>query len=341
MTDDLAERLLAAQIAYAKRELLTPECFHRLVVDEIEAFLDGAAQITLNEAVTPEMIKNTAHKYAVQMPLEGSIPELAGEIAGRLYRHPVNDSVRLADVMDARRFDELVSGIAETEALHRLVRQILGSPVAVDACVGFIGHAVDNMSRRPTRPPRIGDGHPRAGLGVGPAMRRRLSAMLAPMVPAVSAGVEKLTRAGARYVLESASAEGDEVLIEAAHEFWRHRADDSVGWFREVVTAEDVDDAVVLVVEFWKMFRDTDYFRALLDEGIDHVFDKYGDVLLVDLLADLGVGRADLIEEGLRFGPPVLARLDEEGLLDAALHRLFAPFYASAEFRDAVAGLDG
>ena len=50
------------------------------------------------------------------------------------------------------------------------------------------------------------------------------------------------------------------------------------------------------------------------------------------------MGREDLIEEGLRFGPPVLDLLDERGYLDTLLRRRLTPFYASEEFHAALAG---
>ena len=77
--------------------------------------------------------------------------------------------------------------------------------------------------------------------------------------------------------------------------------------------------------------------EELLDEGIDHVFDKYGDTPLAELLAELGIGREDMIEEALRFGPSVLVTLDERGYLDTVVRRRLAPFYASDAFRAAVA----
>lgn len=326
MTDDLAARLLEAQIAFTRRELLSPENFHHLVVDEVEAFLAHAAQITLREAVTPDMIKATAHKYAVSMPLEASIPELAGEIAARIYRHPANDRFRIVDVIDERRFDELVSAVAETAAAQRILRAVLESPETVDVCVEVVVHALDRaVTDRPASRART-------------ALTRTLTAVTGPIAPAIASGVERLTRAGARYVLEAADDDTDTtILVDAARRIWRSVSGDEVGRFRELVTADDIEDIVVVAFEFWKSYRDTEHFAAMLDEGIEHVFDKYGDVTLVDLLADLGIGRADLIEEGLRFGPPVLALLDDRGVLDEVLRRRLVPFYDSPEFRAALA----
>lgn len=183
---DLAMRVLDAHVAFTKQQLREPAGFLEFVTEEIDGALDEAAELTLAEAVTREQIKAVAHKFAVQVPVEGAIPELVGEIATRLYNHRANDEIE----------------------------------------------------------------------------------------------VGRLTRTGARFVLRGTSSDVDEVLLDSARETWRKHTGDAVGSFRDLVSATDVEDIVVLVFEFWRTFRDTDYFRALLDEGVDHVFDKYGDTPL-------------------------------------------------------------
>ncbi|MBW0275473.1 hypothetical protein ATM97_11000 [Nocardia sp. MH4] len=326
---DLALRVLDAHVAFAKEQLLTPAGFLELVTEEVDGVLAECAVLTLAEAVTREQIKGVAHKYAVQIPVEGAIPELVGEIAARLYNHRAQDEIPVGDVVDNRRFDELVSAVADMEVSHRLVRLVLNSPVTVDACVEAVQRAVVTA---------VDDGKHAEGGGLAQSLRGALARLAEPALPAIENGVGRITRTGARFVLRGNRDDADDMLLDAARETWRKHTGDSIGSFRELVSANDVEDAVVLTFEFWRTFRDTDYFHALLDEGIDHVFDKYGDTPLAELLAELGIGRADMIEEALRFGPSVLATLDERGYLAAVVRRRLAPFYASPAFRAAVTG---
>ena len=324
MTDDLAERLIDAQVAFSKRQLLDPGLFHTFVTEEVDGALRDASGLTLGEVVTPQMIKDTAIKFAVNMPLEGSIPELVGEIAGRLYRHPVNDAVHLTDVLDTRTFDELADAIGDMDVVRRVVREVIDSPVTVDVCVEVVTHAVDSavLQDRSASGRRAGAARRCPGTtGDAGAARHRNRG-----------GETDQDRGGIRAPF--GGEESDNALVGSAHELWRNRSDDSVGRFRELVTADDVEDFVVVIFEFWKSFRETEYFRTLLGEGVDHFFDKYGDTSLVDLISDLGVEREDLlVEEGMRFGLPIIAHLDERGLLDGILRRQFVPFYHSPEFR--------
>ncbi len=326
---DLAMRVLDAHVAFTKEQLREPTGLLELITEEVDGALDEAATLTLAQAVTREQIKAVAHKFAVQVPVEGAIPELVGEIATRLYNHRVNDEIEVGAVVDNRRFDELIDAVADLDLTHRLIRRVLDSPVTVDACVEAVQRAVAAS---------VDDGlHPEGG-GLARSLRGALSRLAEPAMPAIENGVGMLTRTGARFVLRGNSADADEVLLDSVRETWRKHTGDAVGSFREVVSADDVEDVVVLAFEFWRSFRDTEYFHALLDEGVDHVFDKYGDTPLADLLAELGVGRAEMIEEALRFGPSLVETLDERGYLDIVLRRRLAPFYASQAFRTAVAG---
>lgn len=328
MIDDLAARLLDAQVEFARQQL-RDTAYHSLVIDEVDHALETASNLTLAEAVTPEMIKAVAAKYAVQVPVEGAIPELVGEIAGRLYRHTVNDTTRLDEVIDSRSFDDLLTSVAEMQATQRVLRLLAQSPATTDAVASVLhaaaSSAADDATRALTR-----NALTRTVFG---AVRRATG----PAFPALGQRADEAARRGVHAVLRRATVDGDDSLADAVRDAWRRNRDNSLAAYRDVVTDADVEDVVVLIFEFWRTFRDTDYFRALLDEGIDHVFDKYGDASLYELLTELGVGREDMIEEALRFGPPVIAVLDERGVIEDLLRRRLTPFFESEQYRAAVA----
>lgn len=312
--DDLAGRLLDAQVAFAMRQLTDPAELAALVEEEVDAFLAESATLTLGEAMPRELIKQVARKYTMAFPVEGAIPELTGQVAARLYEHRVNDETAVADVVAQRRFDELTDTLAEMHVSHRAVRAALGSPRTVDVVVEVVQRALEEA----------------APFGRSGRVRG-----------VMDAAVESVTRKVARFVLDANADEADVLIVDAAREFWRGRAEESVSGFRELVDASDVEDVVVLVFESWRTLRETEYFGTLLDAAVDEVFDYFGDTPLHELLAELGLDREDLVEEALRFGPPVISRIDGRGFLDLLLRRRLAPFYVSAEYHAALAATPG
>lgn len=329
MTDDLAARLLEAQIAFGRKQLRDTG-YHALVIDEVDHALAVASGLTLAEsAVTPAMIKAVVAKYAVQVPVEGAIPELVGEIAGRLHGHAVNETTRLDEVIDSHAFEQLLTTVAGMDLTDRIARAMAESPVVEDAVTSVLHATATNAADDATRA--------LARNAVTRTVAGAAARALAPALPTLGQRADAAARRGVRFALRRAAADGDGTLTEAARDFWRRHRGSAIAEFRGVLTDGDLEDLVVLAFEFWRTFRDTDYFRALLDAGIDHVFDKYGDTPLYDLLAEMGVGREDMIEEALRFGPPVIAVFDERGVIEDLLRRRLAPFYESEEYRAAVA----
>ncbi|MFC0314121.1 hypothetical protein ACFQNE_05045 [Gordonia phosphorivorans] len=305
-SDNLADALLDAQVAFTLSQLTDADEYAALVDTEIAAFMVESGSLPLETAMPRELIKAVARKYTMQFPVEGAIPELVGQVAARLYHHEVHRTTVLSEVIDTRRFDELASVATELPVAKRAVDQVLASPTTVDTVVEVVQRTVER----------------RVGVTAG----RRLAGL-----------VDRWTRRGTTAVLTSVREDSDDLLREALHEFWRGRASEEVDGFRDTVGEADVEDVVVLVFEFWRTFRQTEFFRTLLDAGIDEVFDTYGATPIADVLADLGVSETDLREEALRFGPPVITRLDTNGFLAQLVRRRLAPFYASAQFRAALA----
>ncbi|MFT4200640.1 hypothetical protein [Gordonia sp. (in: high G+C Gram-positive bacteria)] len=329
---DTAARLLDAHVEFEVGRLLDPAAFEATVVEEVDHFLALADRLTLGEAISAEPVKAVAQKYAVQVPVEGAIPELVGEIARSLYRNSVNDEYRLTDVIDDRQFDELATAVGELGVTKRVLKRVLEGPATIDTAVEAVTRAVDSVLEEPD------EGHEAAD--VVSWLRDRtawgLRTAARPVRPVIDTAVEKATRTGASFVLRSNEDDADELLLEAAREAWRDHRDESLSAYRDVVTEDDVDDIVVLIFEFWREFRNTAFLRALIDEAIDYVFEKYGDTPLSELLGEVGVFRSDLIEEGLRFGPPVVERLHADGFVESVIRRRLAAFYDSEEFRAAL-----
>ncbi len=328
----LGERLLDAHVAFELARILDPVDFENTVVDEVDHFLAMADELTLADAISAEPVKDVARKYAVQIPVEGAIPELVGEIARQLYRHGTGGHYRLADVIDDRQFDELATAISEMGLTRRLVRQVLEGPATIETAVEVVTRAVDSLLDDPD-----GESGPS---DFAARMRERtvhgLRGAVRPARPVIDSVVERVTRSSATFVLRGNEQEAGELLLASVRDVWRNNRDASLGAFRDLVTEEDVDDIIVLVFEFWREFRSTPFVHMLLDDAVGYVFEKYGDTPLSELLGELGVFREDLIEEGMRFGPAGLAKLHEVGYLETVIRRRLAAFYSSEEFRAAL-----
>ena len=66
---------------------------------------------------------------------------------------------------------------------------------------------------------------------------------------------------------------------------------------------------------------------------IAHLFVKYGDQPLTDLLNDLGVTREVIMAEADAWAVPLIGVLQKEGYIEALVRRRLSTFYTSAAAR--------
>jgi hypothetical protein len=323
-----AQRLLDAQVAFLVAEL-SGERFAAVVAEEVDHALANAAQLTLDQVVTREQIQAVVRKYMALMQIHGSIPELMGEIAERVYVHPANDHNRIGEVL-AQKHVAAVTGklLAMSGLRQRLFDQLAENPLAVSWLSWLLYRTASDMRERVEQLPGVAlllGGVLDAVERVAPAAGGELDLRL-----------RELADRGARILLghaerASAGAAEQTPLFDAVMDLYDDQAGQPVSVFRRFVSRDDLEDLLVIGYELWLDLRETEYLRALVDEGIDFFFDKYGPFTLRDLLEEMGIRREDLVEEALRFGPPVIEVLRENGMLAAALHRRLEPFFFSDE----------
>ncbi|HET9074917.1 MAG TPA: hypothetical protein VFN48_10085 [Solirubrobacteraceae bacterium] len=324
---ELAAALLEAQVQALQAEL-GPDAFGALVETEVDHLLAAAAQLRLAEVVSVEQIQAVAVKYAAFMVLPGSIPEIASEIAERIYDHPAQAANRLADVIPLRHVEELTQKLLELPLARE---RLFASPMVTELLAEWLARMAvsiaGDVGEVSGRIPGVA-----SLLGLGGQLVQRA----APEAPvALQARLRELTEATTRALLRRARAAADAPeepwVAEAVVELWREQSAKPIGAFRELFTQEDLEELLVLLYDLWLSLRTTPYLRALIEEGVDLFFAKYAEATLAELLEEFGVSRADLLEEVYRFAPPILARLRETGMLAAFLRRRLAPFYAAPE----------
>lgn len=325
---ETAQRLLDAQVAFLAAEL-TDERFARLAAEEIDHALRAADSLTLAEVVEREQVQAVAAKYAVMVRIPGSIPEIIGEVAARLYGHAAHDRYSIGELLPPEHAAALVIKLLDDEPLgRRLLERLMTGPIAASWLTWLLERLAADARERSARVPGVAPllaGGRRALGRVSPGGTRQVDARLHELAEDVA---RRLLREVER-VQDSASAGGP--LAEAVLELYDELADRPVSAFRGVLSQDDLEDLLVIVYELWLDVRETGHVRAMIDEGVALVFDKYGDVSLRELLEDLGIGRDDLLEEALRFGPPALAVLRERGLVDAFFRRRLEPFFLAPD----------
>ncbi|MCL2541686.1 MAG: hypothetical protein FWE71_04395 [Nocardioidaceae bacterium] len=329
MAGRLADRLLEAHVAHEVAALRERPA--QLAVAELDRLLGLAGGVRLDDVLGRDQVKGVALKYVASHRLPGAIPEVAGEIARRVRSHPAND-IPLGELVERRQVEELVTVVSELRTLrNRLLSGLVSSP-GLHAGVGGLVHGVATGGVRQGL--RIARRVP--GLGTGIGLGERAAGGL---VEGLDRRSRELAEHGAGVLLgylgdRALPDVSDEELRAAVLEVWDAVSTRPVRELTDAVSDEQVIDMCGAVYSLWLDLRTSPYISALVEAGVDHFFDTYGQTPLGDLLAEFGIQRSDLAEEAERFVPSVVAGLDRAGLLEELVRPRLADFYASDAARE-------
>ena len=326
----VAQALLDAQVGFIVDELTHAKRLTPVLDAVLDHALEDAAALKLEQMVTRDMIKATARTYAIELDLQGGIPELVGDVARALHAHPIHEKTRVADLISPRRFEDLLDHVLALKGLRRrLIDEVVGSPLYESIASDLLYNGIRDYLARTEVPSGIPGA--RSALKLGRAVVKRATAGFEDALEDsikrhIGRSVGRVSRETAQPLIDG---DHDGALREVALDSWQRLREITLGELRRDLSALDVEELFVTLYELWKELRRTPFVAAMIETGIDTFFDKYGDQSLAALLEDLGIDRAQMRAEALRFAPHVLSELHAAGRLEPAVRRLLEPFYRS------------
>ncbi len=327
-----AQALLDAQVAYTLSRL-TADDLRVTLEQEVDLILANAPLLTLNDCVNAQMIKDTVHRYAIELDLGAGVFDIIGDIARRVHGHHIHQQTTLNDILADKHFEQILDKILELENIRDYVlKELVINPVYA----GLASDVVYYGLRDYLLSQMIG----------GKKRVQKVSAMLSKakdLANRLPQGLEEAIEDSLRlYINQSIRhiiAESQSFLTHIDQDklrnsildIWDNIKQQPISTYQQLLTSLDVEELCVLSYEFWRDFRNTTYFKVLIDAGIDAFFQRYGDVTLDELLDEVGIKRDMVLADALRFAPPVLKTLNEKALLEPFVRRHLQDFYASEQ----------
>jgi hypothetical protein len=326
--NDLREALLTAHVEFELSRLRGPG-LAALIDERLASAFAWLEHVKANDVVTREMITGVIQRYVIDLKVSGGITELTGEMANVVFSSRKSQSTRIGEVCETDSYEEFADKIVTLEAAQREIIRYLMQSTAFGTLAGrVLSRVVLDLLFR------VDDGQRGARLkefAVGfakrilPGFDQRMGEVLSRYV---ERHANRFTRDGEKHLLEAVDREW---VRQMADEVWDSLSRRTLSDVSTVFTAQDLEDFVVLVYEFWMKFRKTPYFRAVTTEAVDHLFSKYGDESLASLIADMGVTERMVARELQLFAEPVIEHATRTGFLERELRALLEPFYRSAE----------
>lgn len=330
-TTDLADQLLEQHVKH-ELALLKGAKLRKFLKQELEELWQQAGTLTLNRVTSEDQVMGVIHRIVMNMELDAGIPELAAEMATEVLNADVQSTTTLGEIISR---DQATGFLEEALELRqqreRVISEIMSHPVYQELVANVVYHGLvnylyeDNLITKSV--PGVGSMMKfgkrmanRAVPGLDETFERRLKAWLSDSLPGLISRSEQFLH----------KALSDDELRDSVMAAWVAVEDRTIAELQEGLGDVELQEFVVLGYEFWLQFRKTPYFEGCARAVVAHLFEKYGDRPVVDLLGDVGVSQEVIMAEIDAYAIPVIDVLREEGYVEALIRRRLTPFYKSA-----------
>lgn len=328
--DQLAERLLDAQVAFVLAELSGPSAA-ALVATELGGLLAALDEVPVGELVDPDAVRATAHVLLDAVGESPAVAAIVATLVPLLHDLPASEDHQLGEVVDRATVEAVVAVLTGSQTLRQEVLRRLGQSPAVSVLAlrfvsALVGDAVQQNRQRVERVPGA-----KSLLGMGDFAARQARGMAPKQLEKMVGGAaDKGAQAAMERVSRALVDTFDEDAVRvAAMEVWDLHADDSVAGLRAYLTDDEVEQLAARGHAAWLEVHGTPWFRTVVDAAIDAFFERYRERTVGETLGELGLDRDALATEVERHAPRILEALHRDGHLEALVRRRIEPFFRS------------
>lgn len=324
----LAEQLLEAQVAFVKARLNSAELSDQ-ASSLINFCLEQGKDITLEEVVSAESIREVVQVYAFDLNLGAGMIELIGAMAQRLYSEANHLAPTLQTLISSQQLEQWIDKILELDQVrHHLVQAVLQSPAAHEV----IGQIISSLLKK-----QLPNWREQISLQLGEGWLAK-TPLLPRLMKLLLQQEEKLLAIAEQHLSQFIQNQGTQLLgLDAAElkdiawQVWLNIKDLPLNELSSGIEALDIEEFFVLIYELWRELRQTEYLQRLIFTGIDVFFEVYGDYPVSELLEEIGISKQHLINDANRFLPKAIAALNQHHVLDQLIRLQLNDFYLSAD----------
>jgi hypothetical protein len=329
--DDLASRLLDAQVAWLLGRLTGPD-LPTLIAEDVDDLLATGRRITLGSLVTADDVKQIVRLLVEKVPPSTAASTLVAMAADVAYDGPP-EPFSLADLVDRDHVEGLVDeALGLTDLAEKFLDQLTESPLVATMASRFVGRIVNDVvaanRAAAEKIPGVGSlvsfGANAAGKVIG-AADRQLEQVLGDTA---GKGAVFVMRRLNKVVLETLK---DPTACDAVLQVYDLYADQPVERLDQLGRRKDVHRVAGLLQDIVIAGAPTDAIVALVDALVDGFFATYGEHPVSALIDDLALTRDDLVTHATAIVPGLLASAEESGELERLVRARLQPFFDSPE----------
>lgn len=326
----------ALQLRDAHVAFLLQQCrgqaLRRQIRLQVEGVLKDIAPIRFGDLISRETLRNAVVATVQKLDLGPELASLVGVIAREMYGHPAHEEITLAEVLPEVGLEVLFEQLMGlTELRKAVIHELVTNPVFSELISNLLLQGIGDFLR-------VGTGVDKVP---GAASAMKLGQGLVKRATRGKVGDDTLKEFVNKHASASVRSSEDflnrafesDAVAKGASEIWNHMQGRPLADFRELVSAQQVEDMAMLATAFWREFRSSEFTATMLEAGADAYYARHEDNAVDTVLDELGV-TPDLWKTVLSMVlPEVFQGLEASGALRRTLERLLDDFYASEELQ--------
>lgn len=327
----LAQQLLDAQVRH-HLDRLSGDALADTVAITATSLLDASGHHQVADLVDADAVRAIVVRALATVPGSAAVGGFVDLAVSTAYEGPAHPRP-LGDLVERAQVEAVVDRVlALSPVLERALERLTDSPLVGTAASRFMGRVVGEVVQANQA---VADKVPGLGslmsFGTSAASRMMGAAdtqLQGLLGDTVGKGGTFAVRRLNKIIVETVR---DPTTREAVLQVWDLAAQEPVGGLRERMTREELDDVVGAVHDVAVTSLAGEQVARLAETVVTGFFERFGGYTPTELLDELDLDRADLVDDLVRIAPGVVAALRESGDLERLLREQLAPFWSSAE----------
>ena len=332
MSQLTAESLQQLQLQFLLNRI-QGDALRDTITREADAFYAWGNTATLSAIVDNEKLKQHISRLVKTVPFTEELRTLIVKAIVSAMESDLNDSATIQTLVPKKEYDKAISHYAQFERVRMdIVRVILESPIYSRLISDVLYHGIKDyvVTENPLvkNVPGVSSLMKLGAKGINKAMPKLEETAEATIKKFINANLRSSVDLSER-ILNNALSENNIRTI--ADHFWSALSEKEFGRAKKYVEEGKIDETAKLIEEFWYEVRDAQYLHNMIHHVADHVFARFGERTLSDLLGKLGYDQAFVVPELQKMLPDLLGQDRVKAFAEERIKATLADFYASEE----------
>lgn len=299
------------------------------LAEEVAALFAWAETVKLNEVAAPAQVIGVIQRIVIDLPVADELLASIRESVQVVLELLQEEATPVEAILPRAIFDRIAASVAGMEGLRlEVTRQVVTSAVYTQLISNVLYHGIKGyLLSENTITRKIP--------GASSLMKLGQSA-LNSTAPQLEKAIDRQLIAFIRDNLQETIRESEQFLNGAldeatlrtvADEIWAANAQTPLSTLAGYTDAATVDGAVEIVLAFWRHFRSTPLFLALVEQVVRNFFLRKGKKNVSALLTEIGVTPAVVTNEVYALAAPGMEAARQSGYLEGRIRARLAAFY--------------